>query len=113
MCIRDRLFDPPNVAGWGTNGYWLSTATMWARARFATNRRWVVAGSSDFLSELQDMEPAEGTARLLQAFRIHEPSANTISAVEEWFRTTQETNRWALSTIGMSVAALTPEFQVV
>ncbi len=30
------LFSPPNVAGWGTDSYWLSTATAWARSRFAS-----------------------------------------------------------------------------
>jgi uncharacterized protein (DUF1800 family) len=28
-------FDPPNVGGWGANGYWLSTAATLTRARFA------------------------------------------------------------------------------
>ena len=29
-------FDPPNVAGWKMNGYWLSTATAWARGNFSS-----------------------------------------------------------------------------
>jgi uncharacterized protein (DUF1800 family) len=29
-------FDPPNVGGWGANGYWLSTAATFTRARFAS-----------------------------------------------------------------------------
>ena len=108
------LFDPPNVAGWGTNGYWLSTATMWGRAKFAANRRWAVANEdSDFLQELRDMDPATGTAHLLQTFRLHEVSAATTNAIESWFASTKEATPWALAPVGISVTALSPEFQVI
>ncbi len=29
--LGQTLFDPPNVGGWGQNGYWLSTDTAWLR----------------------------------------------------------------------------------
>lgn len=29
--LGQTLFDPPNVGGWGQNGYWLSTDTAWKR----------------------------------------------------------------------------------
>ena len=107
------LFDPPNVDGWGTNEYWLSTATMWGRAEFAANRRWEVTGDGiEFLQELREMEAVEGTAHLLRTFRLHDVSSSTRSAIETWFGTTKESEPWALAPVGISVTALCPEFQV-
>lgn len=111
--MGQELFAPPNVAGWGVNGYWLSTATMWGRARFASDRRWVVVNEFGFLSELLEMDPVTGTNHLLEAFRIHEPSAATENAVLSWFEKTKASTEWALAPVGISVAALTPEFQVI
>jgi len=34
------LFEPPNVAGWKNNAYWLNSTAMWARADFARNLTW-------------------------------------------------------------------------
>ncbi len=34
------LFEPPNVAGWKNNAYWLNSTAMWARADFARNVTW-------------------------------------------------------------------------
>ena len=106
------LFDPPNVAGWGTNGYWLSTATMWGRARYATNERWSLTDEG-FLSELDAMDADTGTAHLLSTFGIRTPSQATIDAVKDWYQTTEANYRWALTPIGISLVAMTPEFQVV
>jgi len=33
--MAQELFDPPNVAGWKANGYWLSTSQIGARGNFA------------------------------------------------------------------------------
>src|SRR5205823_4850715 len=38
------LFNPPNVAGWGQNAYWLSTATAWARGGWLSNLKWQLDG---------------------------------------------------------------------
>lgn len=46
------LFDPPNVGGWGQNGYWLTTATAGVRLRVALR----LAGRAD-LSELEALPP--------------------------------------------------------
>ncbi len=34
------LFEPPNVAGWKPNAYWLNSTAMWARADFARDLTW-------------------------------------------------------------------------
>ena len=106
------LFDPPNVAGWGTNGYWLSTATMWGRAQYATNKRWKL-NRAGFFDELEGMNAVDGTNHLLGTFGVHERSTNTVNAIRQWFTTTKNSDPWALAPIGVSVAALCPEFQVI
>jgi uncharacterized protein (DUF1800 family) len=36
------LFEPPNVAGWKNNAYWLSSSAMWSRADWAMNVLWQI-----------------------------------------------------------------------
>jgi uncharacterized protein (DUF1800 family) len=38
------LFDPPNVAGWKNNAYWLTTSAMSARASLANDMNWRLWG---------------------------------------------------------------------
>lgn len=45
------LFEPPNVAGWKPNAYWLNSTALWARADFARNLTWH-AHDAGFLSEV-------------------------------------------------------------
>ena len=49
-------FEPPNVAGWGVNGYWLSTATAWARGNFASWMRWKVGDGANQLPILPELK---------------------------------------------------------
>jgi Uncharacterized protein conserved in bacteria len=35
--MGQQLFEPPNVAGWKNNAYWLNSTALWARADFARN----------------------------------------------------------------------------
>ena len=38
--MGQQLFEPPNVAGWKNNAYWLNSTALWARADFARNLTW-------------------------------------------------------------------------
>ncbi len=40
--MGQELFEPPNVAGWMDNAYWLNGTALWARADFARNVTWKV-----------------------------------------------------------------------
>jgi uncharacterized protein (DUF1800 family) len=44
------LFEPPNVAGWKNNAYWLNSTALWSRADFARNLTWH-AHDAGFLME--------------------------------------------------------------
>jgi uncharacterized protein (DUF1800 family) len=45
------LFEPPNVAGWKNNAYWLNSTALWARADFVRNIGWR-AHEAGFLAEI-------------------------------------------------------------
>lgn len=113
-------FDPPNVAGWGQNGYWLSTATMWARGRFAEWLGWRIDDADvNFLPELADgtvntMSASAFSQLLFDRLGIFEPSAPTRTRLEQWFtQTNTSSSRWAIRSQAVQLGVLCPEFQVV
>ena len=50
------LFEPPNVAGWKNNAYWLNSTALWARADFARNLTWP-AHDAGFMMETTARTP--------------------------------------------------------
>ena len=46
--MGQRLFDPPNVAGWGTNSYWLTTSAVSGRANLAKRVAGLVRANGTF-----------------------------------------------------------------
>ncbi len=52
------LFEPPNVAGWKNNAYWLNSTALWARADFARNLTWR-AHAGGFLAEIVARDAAD------------------------------------------------------
>lgn len=106
------LFDPPNVGGWGRNGYWLSTATMWARADFISGNRWNLSqtGALDFL---ENQTAEQGVQSLLEMFAITNSTASTVDEMERWFRQAQNNHRWSIGVSGVLMTAMLPEFQVI
>ncbi len=111
------LFEPPNVDGWGVGSTWLSTATMWARARALSSIRWRVNqlnlfGHPDSPSGLRNMTPAAGVQRIFDQMGIDDPSAATRSRLEQWFSTLQVNNSWAIHPNAVMVGGLCPEFQL-
>ncbi|MGI9645741.1 MAG: DUF1800 domain-containing protein [Ilumatobacteraceae bacterium] len=111
------LFEPPNVNGWGVGSSWLSTATMWARARLCQSIRWRVGemdvfGDPDHPSALRNMAPAAGVQRILDQMGIDAPSAATRSRLEAWFTTLRAQDSWAIHPNAVMVGGLCPEFQL-
>ncbi len=49
--MGQELFEPPNVAGWKNNAYWLNSTAVWARADFARNLTWRVR-EAGFMMEI-------------------------------------------------------------
>lgn len=92
------LFQPPNVAGWKNNGYWLGTTQYWARASWIWNYRWTLHEASFLRAEVLDvLNGAGGDARYatavdnaLSQFGIHFPTDNTRERLIAWVKTQYE-----------------------
>ena len=107
------LFNPPDVAGWGTDTYWVSTATAWARARFVTEWQWKVR-KSDLMLGIEDMPVGEAVDLIFATFNITEPSPATRARFESWFKGAIKGDRtWAIQSNAFVLGALCPEFQMV
>ncbi len=106
------LFSPPNVAGWGQNGYWLNTSSIWARQAFAAHLRWV-ARDAGVLQSTLTATPAQAVAQAFTQFGITEPSATTRTALEAYVkRARAEGDAWAVQPNLILLTALSPDFQV-
>ncbi len=83
------LFEPPNVAGWKNNSYWLNSTALWARADFVRNIGWR-AHDAGFLMEITQrnaanvhtMSASDAVDRAFRAFG-RDP---TVSPVSPWVR---------------------------
>ena len=106
--------DPPNVSGWKTNGYWISTSTASARAGFARHVSWrarvagVLATTAD-----SSLTAPQAVQLAFDTFGVDQPSARTRSILEAWV-TAQRTagQGWAVQPNLLTLVPLTPEFQL-
>jgi uncharacterized protein (DUF1800 family) len=80
--MGQELFAPPTVAGWGQNGYWVSTARMWGKAAFALRLRELVE-LSGLLNETLELAPAAAAERTFSQLGVVTPSAATRKALED------------------------------
>ncbi|MBK5287029.1 MAG: DUF1800 domain-containing protein [Acidimicrobiia bacterium] len=83
--MGQQLFEPPNVAGWKNNAYWLNSTALWARAGFARNITWK-AHEAGFLMEITTrtaqnqyvMSAAQAVDLALTRFG-RDPATNSVS----------------------------------
>jgi uncharacterized protein (DUF1800 family) len=116
-------FEPPNVAGWGLNGYWLSTATAWARGNFASWMRWKVGDNANQLPILPELKAgsngrvaltaAAAITLLFDRLGIVEPSPATRARLEAWYTAANtSSNGWSIRGNALMLGLLTPDFQL-
>jgi uncharacterized protein (DUF1800 family) len=94
--MGQELFEPPNVAGWKSNAYWLGSASMWRRADWAAHVAWRIydhnqqPGATNIIGDevLAILRSGSNPIRYQQAvdlvltkFGIFSPSANTRDAL--------------------------------
>lgn len=104
------LFEPPTVAGWGQNGFWLSTATAWSKSRYVNNLKW----SSDergVLQNLENLDPDQVVNVITTFFSIFDSSAQTRQFMRELIVTTREERPWAMAYEPFAVGMFMPEVQ--
>ncbi len=92
------LFQPPNVAGWKNNGYWLGTTQYWARANWIWDYRWTLHEAQFLEAEVLDVllgpsnsKYAQAVDNALETFRVHFPTDNTRAQLIAWTKKQQQT----------------------
>jgi len=104
------LFDPPTVAGWGSNGYWLSTARAWAKSRYVNNLKWE-ADQRGILQNLDNLTSDQVVNVILTFFSIFEVSDQTRKNMKVLIETTREERPWAMAYEPFAVGMFMPEVQ--
>jgi uncharacterized protein (DUF1800 family) len=106
--------DPPNVAGWKANSYWLSSTAMWAKASMAQYLGWKVADTTNLFKDLipNTVPVATAVQRGFDQFGITSPSAGTRQRIEAWLTTARARESWFVPAGLTTALLLTPEFQL-
>ena len=103
-------FAPPNVAGWKSNDYWISTSAQSAKAAFAGYLRWQVG--KDFLAGSEARSNRDAVRTALGLFGIDSPAPSTTAAMEAWLRVERTSTRWAERPNLLLLALLSPDAQL-
>ncbi len=106
-------FNPPNVAGWKTNGYWVNTSVFGARAEFARGITWRLRQNN--ANDVSKGHTPDEAVDLVAAMFGLDLSASTRTALLD-FIAVQRTNEpwvgWWESTNLITMAMMTPEMHV-
>jgi uncharacterized protein (DUF1800 family) len=112
--MGQQLFEPPNVAGWKNNAYWVSTTALWARADFARNLTWM-ADNAGFLSQVPSLSVSDGVQAAFDAFGIDSPSPATSAHLQSWLTTQRgvsgEWPDWQFINL-ITLTMLSPDFNL-
>jgi uncharacterized protein (DUF1800 family) len=108
------IFNPPNVAGWKQNGYWLNTSAISGRAGLARNITWTLRSGGGF-NDLNDLTVAAAVDRVAEYFGIVPLSdvtrAALTSAQTAERASTAWKNYWSPTNL-LTMAMLTPEMHL-
>ena len=112
--MGQRLFNPPNVAGWKANAYWLNTSAISGRALAARQVTWNLRSDSrfDYLNTLSVNDAIDATAAM---FGITSMSATTragLAAAQDNERRARGADSWWAPTNLLTMTMLTPEFNM-
>ena len=82
--MGQQLFAPPNVAGWGSNRYWISTTAAAARADHARYAAWKASTLRNVFAETLGMSVPAAVAAAFAAFGVDRVSAESRARVSAW-----------------------------
>jgi uncharacterized protein (DUF1800 family) len=107
------LFNPPDVAGWGDNSYWVSSAAFWARTGFARAVAHAVDTPSGLLSNAGTLSAADAVQAAFDALGVTSPSAATRAAIEQWaISENTSSDRKYIQPNLIALVLLCPDFQL-
>ena len=107
-----RLLYPPNVAGWKTNGYFISTSAMAGRGDFAQQVHWALnkAGKHPLVDSTKQT-PAALVALMASYLEVSFSPGTTTVLTNFITRTRTGQHKWTEPML-LPLAMLTPEFSV-
>jgi uncharacterized protein (DUF1800 family) len=108
------LFNPPNVAGWKHNAYWLNTSALSGRAQVARGVTWHLRNNDGF-ANLSSMTTAAAVDHVATYFNIAPLSTttrNALIAAHQAERDAQPWVSWWAPTNLLTMAMLSPELHM-
>ncbi len=108
------VFNPPNVAGWKHNSYWLNTSALSGRAQVARGVTWRLRNNDGF-SNLASMSTSAAVDYVAAYFNIAPLSVttrNALIAAQQAERTANGASGWWAATNLLTMAMLTPEMHM-
>jgi uncharacterized protein (DUF1800 family) len=106
------LYNPPNVAGWKTNSYWLNTSTLSARANAARDATWRLRDNNGF-DELAAMTPQQAVDHVAQFFGLTLSASTNSALVAEYAyeRSVPDLGWWAATNL-LTLVMQSPELNM-
>ena len=110
--LGQELWSPPNVSGWKSNAYWISSVSAGYRARFADALATQLA-KDKFLADSATKPPAEAVDAALAAFHVTNPGAGLRTLLADWVTRQRAANRAASEPRYLSLLVLlSPDIQL-
>jgi uncharacterized protein (DUF1800 family) len=105
-------FLPPDVDGWGSNAYWLSTSQMWGRSRWATDAS-AHAQLAGVLAGAGDLPAKDAVQQAFDLFGITQPNYYTRTALEAAVtKTKADGDAWLVPMQLVHLLMVSPDFTV-
>ncbi|MCX6521027.1 MAG: DUF1800 domain-containing protein [Actinobacteria bacterium] len=108
------LFNPPNVAGWKHNAYWLNTSALSGRAQVARGVTWHLRDNDGFanLSSLTSAAAVDFVANYFNIAPLSATTRNALIAAHQAERDAQPWVSWWAPTNLLTMAMLSPELHM-
>jgi uncharacterized protein (DUF1800 family) len=108
------LFNPPNVAGWKANSYWLNTSALSGRANLAKSVANTLRknGGFDFIYTMATDAAVDHVANYLGITNMSSVTRNALIAAHQAEKNTTKGNEWWAPTNLLTMALICPEFHM-
>lgn len=108
------IFNPPNVAGWKSNGVWLNTSALNGRAGVARGASYELRknGGFDSLNDLTVEQAVDTCAAHFGLINLSATSRNALISAQTAERAAQKWKSWWAPTNLLMMTMLTPEFHL-
>jgi len=90
--LGQELLNPPNVAGWKSNEYWLSSGGLLARADLSGYVAGIAVNGSTLSDTVAPTTVPNAVSTAFAAFSIDRPTALTRSTIEGWLTAERAAN---------------------